>query len=239
MRVELKLGSRFEAMHTAQDVAIANLMSILGTGHGTTSNIRGAIDGVPLSYQAGFPELLGWRTALVEVLRGFVAFRMGRMNNVLKVVIEHADGDQSPVSIKGKFFCAVSIEEKERSFLEVDFREELDASCADPLEVLRLQESADFTIARVLMSGQRKLTITEITNKDDDPSLDALQALARALRRQQGRYRWKNGPVVSEMRAELQIRAARLELAMAEEGFSLSHGALGPMLRGFAEQYLV
>jgi hypothetical protein len=204
-------------------------------GHPTVT-YRGVIDGVPINASAGFPKLNGWNTALLDITRGFVALRMSLMQTVLKLVIEH-NGHQ-PFNIGGSFFFRVQSDEE--MFLEVDFREELDGSCADPVEILGLHGPEDFTLARILMAGQRKLTLGE-AQLDDGACNHMSMSLARALQKQQNNYRWQKGEGVlagRELNPELPLRAARLELAMIEEGFQYSNGTLGPTLRHLAEQYL-
>ena len=212
------------------------LQKIYCDGH-PTKILRGAIDGVPISKNAGFPFANGWKTAARELMIGFVCYRQSWMKNVLKLTIEY-NGYQ-PLNMAGSFFLRVQ-DDKEK-FLEVNFQEEFDRSCADPMDILgQFMGEKDFTLERILMAGQHKLTIEE-SQFDDSNCLYMARCLTRALKKQQSHYRWKTGKTPSgrELRPELPLRSARLNLSIVEEKNAIPYGILGPKLKNLAEQFLV
>ncbi len=237
MRVEFhQRANSYDAARAARSAISRHFLQEIKRSDepGATGKIRlGSIDGVSLGED--FPQLKGWSSGLQSVMASFADLKSGLMNSSLDLVIEH-NGHQ-PVAIGGSFFLRVPF--GDGIFLEVNFREELDGSCADPMEILGPPTSENLTLSRVLMAGQRKLTVVEPKFPDSDCRSMA-SALTRSLQKRQGYYGWEKEGTLDgqDLHSELPLRAARLELTLVEEGFHFTHGTLGPTLRHLAEQYL-
>jgi hypothetical protein len=235
MRVEFYQHDNFVTAEKAAKSAVESYF--IGQSH-QDYFFYGAIDGVPISRRAGFPEIDD-SNECYKLMELFVVMKFDLMNTALVFEIKYNE-NKIPEHFAGSFF--IRVQSGKEIFLEINFREELDETFVDPEKILGLTRPEDFSLAKILMVGQRKLS-TGNTLPEDENCKKMNGRLMLALLRIQNQYKWENYqlriPSNKDLHSELFVRAAKLGIAMIESGFHFEHGTLGPKLKQLAEQYLV